>query len=89
MCHWDGAPKARASHSLPGSQAAPMAGPRAGAPVWALGSHFINFIEIVLVLNADAWRMEGQSSPRYLANGFWARLIAAALATTSLRYNLI
>lgn len=54
---------------------------------WALTSLIL--LRLCLVLNTDAWRMEGQSSPSYLANGFWAWPIVATLTTTSLWYNLI
>ena len=64
--------------------------PRCQSSVRHPGPRFINFIEIVPCVkcrcleNADAWRMEGQSSPGYLANGFWAWLVAAILTATSL-----
>lgn len=36
---------------------------------WALASFVL--LRLCLVLNAGAWRTEGQSSPSCLADGFW------------------
>lgn len=54
---------------------------------WALSSLIL--LRLCLVFSADAWRMEGQHSPSYLGNSFWAWLIASILTTTSCWYNLI
>lgn len=69
VCHQGSVHQGCASHGRLGLGATRMSSPQAGVGPWALTSLIL--LRVCLVLNADAWRMEGQSSPGSGELGFW------------------